>query len=91
MGPSTAGGKGKQYLKNINKYQNNFDFQTAEEAAQTGIYLACANEVKGITGEFFCNLKTVRKPPRITSKRLRNAIWTESEKRVNLQLEERIT
>lgn len=66
------------------------DLQTAEEAAQTGIYLACANEVKDITGEFFGELKPVPKPPGANNKNLCKAIWTESERIVKLTPEEKI-
>lgn len=64
--------------------------QTPEQAAQTAIYLACADEVKDVTGEFFGDLKPRRKPPRSHDRTLREAIWKESERVVKLTDDERI-
>jgi len=55
-----------------------------QEGAQTGIYLACSDEVKGITGKYF-----YRKRARITSRRckdirLQKELWQLSEKLTGL-------
>lgn len=67
-----------------------FEFQSAEEAAQTGIFLACADEVKGVTGGFFGEMKHSWKPPRTKNKELMRAIWENSERVVKLIPEEKI-
>jgi hypothetical protein len=55
-----------------------------QEGAQTGIHLACSDEVKGITGKYF-----YRKRARITSGRckdirLQKKLWQLSEKLTGL-------
>lgn len=64
--------------------------QSAEDSAQTGIYLACDEEVKHITGEFFGDFAPTWKPPMANDEKLRKAIWKWSEKVVKLRPDERL-
>jgi hypothetical protein len=58
---------------------------SSEEAAQTSIYLASSNEVKGITGKYFEKKKIKEKAsPKSEDRQLQKALWQLSEKLTGL-------
>lgn len=64
-------------------------FKTAKEGAQTSIYLAVADEVSDVTGEFFRDCK-IEKTSRLASDTgLAKKVWELSESFVGLKPEER--
>ncbi|KAG5864311.1 hypothetical protein JTB14_036108 [Gonioctena quinquepunctata] len=64
--------------------------KTPEEGAQTGIYLATANEVESITGKFFGDIVQIPAPKALANKVLCEKIWRLSEKIVKLRPEEKL-
>ncbi|CAG9857260.1 unnamed protein product [Phyllotreta striolata] len=63
-------------------------FKSPEEGAQTAIYLACSNEVKNVTGEFFCDMKPTKKVKEVENKRFCESLWEVSEEVVKLKKNE---
>jgi NAD(P)-dependent dehydrogenase (short-subunit alcohol dehydrogenase family) len=55
-----------------------------EEGAQTSIYLASSDEVKGITGKYFCKKKAKNPSGRCKEIRLQKELWQLSEKLTGL-------
>ncbi|CAG9854004.1 unnamed protein product [Phyllotreta striolata] len=62
--------------------------KSPEEGAQTGIHLACANEVENVTGKFFGEGVPRFKPYQAYNKKLCDALWRHSEEVVQLKPEE---
>jgi NAD(P)-dependent dehydrogenase (short-subunit alcohol dehydrogenase family) len=55
-----------------------------QEAAQTSIYLASSDEVKGITGKYFEKKKTKEVSPKCKDRQLQKGLWQLSEKLTGL-------
>ncbi|KAJ8922727.1 hypothetical protein NQ315_007762 [Exocentrus adspersus] len=64
--------------------------KSAEQGAQTGIHLACAKEVEGVSGEFFFELKPTWKPKLTRNKQLCNDVWSITEELVKLKPNEKL-
>ena len=58
--------------------------KSPEEAAQTSIYVASSDEVKGITGTYFDNKNPKALSPKCNDVRLRKGLWELSEKLTGL-------
>jgi len=58
--------------------------KSPEEAAQTSIFLACSDMVKGVTGKYFDNKETKKVSPLCNDLQLRKALWEISEKLTGL-------
>lgn len=65
-------------------------FQNVEEGVQTMLHLACADDLKTISGQFFMECRSVVQPSKVYDKKFRTAIWDLSEKYVNLRESEKI-
>ncbi|XP_028145468.2 retinol dehydrogenase 14-like [Diabrotica virgifera virgifera] len=63
-------------------------FKSAEDGCQTAIYLACAKEAEGVTGQFFADLKPLHKPKVMFDEKVCQSIWDKAEKLVQLQTDE---
>jgi NAD(P)-dependent dehydrogenase (short-subunit alcohol dehydrogenase family) len=75
---------GKWYQALLTKIVQRFMI-SSEEAAQTSIYLASSNEVKGITGKYFEKKKIKEKAsPKSEDRQLQKALWQLSEKLTGL-------
>jgi NAD(P)-dependent dehydrogenase (short-subunit alcohol dehydrogenase family) len=75
---------GKWYQALLTKIVQRFMI-SSEEAAQTSIYLASSNEVKGITGKYFEKKKIKEKvSPKSKDRQLQKALWQLSEKLTGL-------
>jgi NAD(P)-dependent dehydrogenase (short-subunit alcohol dehydrogenase family) len=59
-------------------------FKTVEEGAQTSLYLACSDEVKGVTGKYFYDCKEQGLQPYICIPTEHKQLWEESAKIVKL-------
>ncbi|KAJ8919245.1 hypothetical protein NQ315_003828 [Exocentrus adspersus] len=64
--------------------------KSAEQGAQTGIHLACDNEVEGVSGQFFYDLKPTWKPKLIRNKQLCDEVWNITEELVKLKPNEKL-
>nr|CAI5824635.1 unnamed protein product [Callosobruchus analis] len=64
--------------------------KTPREGAQTGIHLACSDEVSGVTGQFFGEGAPRFKPWSAYDENLCKEVWKLSEKAVKLKAEEAI-
>lgn len=64
-------------------------FQTAEEGAQTTIYVALSKEVEGITGAIFDNCKQVGMYESAKKMEFCKEVWNKSEELVKLKPEEK--
>nr|CAH7747993.1 unnamed protein product [Callosobruchus chinensis] len=64
--------------------------KTAREGAETGIHLACSDEVSGITGKFFAEGVPRSKPWSASDENLCKEVWKLSEEAVKLKPEEAI-
>ncbi|MRH44460.1 SDR family NAD(P)-dependent oxidoreductase [Aquibacillus halophilus] len=54
-------------------------FQTAEQGAETAIYLATADEVAGVTGHYFYRKKQIKSSKKSYDKNLAKRLWSLSE------------
>ncbi len=52
---------------------------SAEEGAQTSVYLASSDEVQGLTGKYFVKMEATELAPRARDARLRRELWRLSE------------
>lgn len=78
------------WVKPMQSFKKEFSFaQTAEEGAQTSIYLAVSKEVDNISGEFFSDCKQASTFARAKSPSLCKDVWDKSEELVKLKPEER--
>jgi NAD(P)-dependent dehydrogenase (short-subunit alcohol dehydrogenase family) len=73
----------KWYMALFSKLQRPFTI-SAEEGAQTSIYLASSDEVKGITGRYFDKKKPRAIPSRCTNTQLQKGLWRLSEQLTGL-------
>lgn len=58
--------------------------RTPEEAAQNSVFLACSDEVRGVTGTYFDGRKPKALPPACLDVTLRKNLWAVSEKLTGL-------
>ena len=58
-----------------------------EEGAKTSVYLATSDEVKGITGRYFVNMKAVKSKPITYDLKVQDRCWDESMKMVGKYLD----
>ncbi len=58
--------------------------KSPEEAAQTSIYLASSDEVRGVTGKYFDNKEVKETSPQCRDLKLRNDLWELAEKLTGL-------
>lgn len=61
-----------------------FVFKTAEEGAQTTLYLAVSDEVLGVNGKYFSDCKEATLQPHVTNNRNCKILWEKSAKIVKL-------
>ncbi|KFB37597.1 short-chain dehydrogenase [Anopheles sinensis] len=59
-------------------------FKTTAEGAQTSLYLACSEEVEGVSGKYFMDCKEAGLSAGITDMERARQLWEESAKIVNL-------
>jgi NAD(P)-dependent dehydrogenase (short-subunit alcohol dehydrogenase family) len=59
-------------------------FKTVVEGAQTSLYLACSDDVKGVTGKYFYDCKEQGLQPYISIPQEHKILWDESVKIVKL-------
>ncbi|XP_018570414.1 retinol dehydrogenase 14-like [Anoplophora glabripennis] len=85
IGPKRTINQSLCFIKAL-EYLSYFVGKTAEEGAQTAIYLACANEVEGVTGEYFFEMKPTFKPGLALDKAVCNAVWVATEEIVKGKL-----
>ncbi|XP_072386519.1 retinol dehydrogenase 14-like isoform X1 [Diabrotica undecimpunctata] len=62
--------------------------KSPEDGCQTAIYLACAKEAEGVTGQFFADLKPLNKPKVMFDEKVCQSIWNKAEKLVQLQTDQ---
>ena len=77
------GPKSKGYQQLINRITRSF-MLSPEEGAQTSIYLASSDEVKGVTGKYFYNNQLKDVSPQCTDIQLQKSLWQISEKLTGL-------
>ncbi|XP_053679326.1 retinol dehydrogenase 14-like [Anopheles nili] len=59
-------------------------FKTTEQGAQTSLYLACSEEVQGVTGRYFMDCKEASLSAGISDMEKARKLWEESAKMVKL-------
>lgn len=67
-------------MKKVWNFMANMLIKTAEEGAQTNIYLAVSKEVEGVSGCLFEECKKVDLYPSATKPNLAKEVWDETEK-----------
>jgi len=65
-----------------------FVFKSAQEGAQTSIYLAVSDEVEGVSGRYFVDCKEANMSKAAIDKSLAKKLWEKSEDLVGLKPEE---
>jgi len=65
-----------------------FIFKSAQEGAQTSIYLAVSDEVEGVSGRYFVDCKEANTSKAAMDKSLAKKLWEKSEALVGLKPEE---
>lgn len=65
-----------------------FFFKSAQEGAQTSIYLAVSDEVEGVSGRYFVDCKEANMSKAAMDKSLAKKLWEKSETLVGLKPEE---
>jgi NAD(P)-dependent dehydrogenase (short-subunit alcohol dehydrogenase family) len=59
-------------------------FKTVQEGCQTSLYLACSEELNGVTGKYFYDCKEQGLQPYVTNSQDHKKLWDESVKIVKL-------
>jgi NAD(P)-dependent dehydrogenase (short-subunit alcohol dehydrogenase family) len=65
-------------------------FKTTEQGADTMVFLASSNEVKGISGRYFVNRKRAKVADKYFSKENENLIWAYCEKQTGISVSDLI-
>ena len=65
-------------LSTVSKFVLSFCSKTAEEGAQTTIYLAVSESVEGVTGQYFSDCKAVAPSKAAQDENLARVVWERS-------------
>jgi NAD(P)-dependent dehydrogenase (short-subunit alcohol dehydrogenase family) len=57
---------------------------TPQEGARTSVYLACAEEVRGVSAEFYADMRSKAVPPNCRDPELQRALWRVSAQQTGL-------